>query len=602
MVALREKVREFLRRQAGANRQPPVLIQGETGTGKGLLAHALHDAGPRGGGPFIDVNCAAIPEPLLEAELFGYERGAFTDARQAKPGLFQTAHGGTLFLDEIGLLPSALQSKLLSVLEAGAVRRLGSTRSQPVNVWIVAATNEDLAVAVRTRRFRADLYHRLAVMTFTLPPLRDRGRDVLLIAERVLAQLCEEYGLPRKSLDDRARAVLEGHDWPGNIRELSNTIERAVLLSDAAVLTADLLQIAPPPPSRERRAVPLEAPSPATAARMQLLEALTRTSWNISHTAALLGLSRNTVRARIERFALSAPGARARPGARVRPAADALDAESPGVLPPAPESPAPPVSVRWDRRRIALLRVGLGDGERTESPPLEWSGLLKVAIEKVQSFGGTVEDVSLDGIEASFGLAPMEDPPRRAAHAGLAICRELTRSRSEARYPATRIAIHTCEVPVVYAADSPRVDGQSRRQMAPLLDALVAAAAPGTMVASETAAAFLRRRFVLEPAPRATPELALCRVVGHEQFNTGEAEKGTRFVGRHQELALLQARLGGVVAGRGQVVTVIGDPGMGKSRLVWEFTRSTPARAARVIETGSAYAAITPYLPIIELV
>jgi transcriptional regulator with AAA-type ATPase domain/tetratricopeptide (TPR) repeat protein len=606
IVALREKVSEFLRRQAGASRQPPILIQGETGTGKGLLAHALHDAGPRSRGPFVDVNCAAIPEPLLEAELFGFERGAFTDARQAKPGLFQTAHGGTMFLDEIGLLPPSLQSKLLSVLEAGAVRRLGATRTQPVNVWIVAATNEDLSVAVRNRRFRPDLYHRLAVMMFTLPPLRERGRDVLLLAERLLAQFCSEYGLPRKSLDESARALLASYEWPGNIRELSNTIERAVLLSDSALVTADLLHITPAtrPAPELRDAGQLEAPSPAAAARMQLLEALTRTSWNISKTATLLGLSRNTVRARIERFELGAPDARHRAAEPLGSTPPAANFDSGIVRPEAPspgETAAPVTSVRWDRRRVAFLRVALGRGDRAESAPLEWSGLLKVLFQKIQNFDGTVEDVSLDGLEASFGLKEMEDPPRRAAHAGLAIRRELAMARGDARDPAIRIGIHTSEVPVVYVMDAPRIDGQARREAAALLDALVTAAAPGTIVASESVAPFLRRRFALEPGPRPNPSLTLYRVIGHEQFGGTETDKGTRFVGRHQELALLEALLNDALAGRGQLVTIIGDPGMGKSRLAWEFSRSSQAWAVKVIETGSAYATNTPYLPVIEL-
>ena len=604
LVALREKVTELLRRQSGGRRQPPVLIQGETGTGKGLLARVLHQAGPRAAGPFVDVNCPAIPETLLEAELFGYERGAFTDARQAKPGLFQTAHGGTLFLDEIGLLSSALQSKLLNVLEAGAVRRLGSTQSQPVNVWIIAATNEDLIGAVRARRFREDLYHRLAVMTFTLPPLRERGRDAALLAERFLAQLCAEYGLPRKTLAPSALAVIQSYDWPGNIRELSNTIERAILLSDASVITADVLQLPPSPIRTRQSGVPLEAPSPRDAARAGLLEALTQTSWNISRTAALLGLTRNTVRARIERFALgpeSAPKAAARRRPPLPPPDTASPTKPPDASPMAPEQASPRVALRWDRRRVALLRVELGEAITAKAVPLEWGGPLKVIIEKVQSFGGTVQDLSTDGIEASFGLMPIEDPARRAAHAGLAIRRELAKARNDPQNPPHRIAVHACEVPVVYAGDIAQIDGESRRLIAPLMDALVAAAEPGSIVASAATAAFLRRRFVLEPAPRSMPERPLYNVVSHDQFNIGEAGKGTRFVGRQQEVAFLQTRLTSVLAGRGQLAAVVGDPGMGKSRLVWEFTRSSQARAARLLETGSAYAAITPYSPVIEL-
>src|SRR3989454_12331189 len=196
MEAVRDQVRRLLTPRETGRRLPSVLLNGETGTGKGLVARTIHRAGPRAGGPFVDVNCAAIPETLLEAELFGFERGAFTDARQAKPGLFQAAHRGTIFLDEIGLLPEALQAKLLKVLEDRTVRRLGSTRVEAVDVWILTATNDDLEAAVLARRFREELYHRLAVLTIRLPPLRERGRDVLLLAEHFLARAGADYGRP----------------------------------------------------------------------------------------------------------------------------------------------------------------------------------------------------------------------------------------------------------------------------------------------------------------------------------------------------------------------------------------------------------------------
>src|ERR687891_1915513 len=165
IVALRDQIERLVSGRSAAHRLPSVLLRGETGTGKGLVARLLHRRGPRAHGPFVDINCAAIPDTLLEAELFGFERGAFTDARQAKAGLFQTAHGGTIFLDEIGLMPEALQAKLLKVLEERTVRRLGSTRNEPTDAWVIAATNEDLAAATHARRFREDLYHRLAVVS-----------------------------------------------------------------------------------------------------------------------------------------------------------------------------------------------------------------------------------------------------------------------------------------------------------------------------------------------------------------------------------------------------------------------------------------------------
>src|SRR3990172_675466 len=304
--AVRDNIRRLLARPHSGRRMPSILIQGETGTGKGLVARLIHRLGPRAAGPFVDVNCAAIPDTLLESELFGYERGAFTDARRAKAGLFQTAHRGTIFLDEIGLLPAALQAKLLKVLEEQAVRRLGSTTSEPVDVSIVSATNADLRAAVHERGFREDLYHRLAVLTLTLPPLRERAGDVLLLAERFLARACADYGLPSKTLSPDAKARLLEDSWPGNVRELGNMAERVALLAEGSVVSADILDL-PPPAAVAPPPAPAEVASQGSlqdAMRGHLLAALTQTGWNISHTAALLGISRNTLRARIEKYGL----------------------------------------------------------------------------------------------------------------------------------------------------------------------------------------------------------------------------------------------------------------------------------------------------------
>jgi TolB-like protein/tetratricopeptide (TPR) repeat protein/MoxR-like ATPase len=310
-------------------RLPPVLIHGETGTGKNLLALTMHRASTRSAGRFVELNCAAIPEHLVESELFGYERGAFTDARQSKRGLLQVADRGTLFLDEVGLLPISVQGKLLKVLEDPNVRPLGSTQSEPVNVWIICATNEDLEARVREQRFRSDLYHRLAVLTLWMPPLRERREDIELLAQHALARTCEKYGLPGQHLSPEALDALRAHDWPGNIRELNSVIERVVLLSPGGVVTAETLALdAHGHPSAARGAELGPSPS-GDAERDRLAEALTRTGWNISRTAAVLGITRNTVRARMARYGLR----RARPAEELEPGAGAGTVPAEGAEP-----------------------------------------------------------------------------------------------------------------------------------------------------------------------------------------------------------------------------------------------------------------------------
>src|SRR5262245_34022504 len=304
MVALRLRVQTLLRRLSALRRVPPILLQGETGTGKTFLARLIHRASPRAAGPFVDLNCAAMPETLLESELFGHERFAFTDAKQAKAGLFQTAHGGVLFLDEIGLMPMGLQAKLLKAIDEGAVRRIGATRSEAVDVAIITATNEDLRIAMRERRFRPDLYSRIAVLSLELPPLRAREDDILLLAERFLARACADYGVSSRVLGVDARAALRRHAWPENVRELRNVMERVALEAEAATVTAEDLAL----PATESAAGEDESESGDEASRSDRLTAtLTRTSWNITRTAALLGVSRNTVRAWIRRYGLRPP-------------------------------------------------------------------------------------------------------------------------------------------------------------------------------------------------------------------------------------------------------------------------------------------------------
>ena len=268
-----------------------VLITGETGTGKELLARALHYGGPRAAAPFVALNCAAIPAQLLESELFGHERGAFTDAKSAKPGLFEAADGGTLLLDEINRLAPELQSKLLRALEDKTTRRLGATTSRRIDVRIIAATNADLGTEVREGRFREDLFYRLNVISLHLPSLRERGEDVLLLADAFVKKFSAQYRLPEPALSAEVRRALLTHAWPGNVRELRNAIERALLLSAPGTL-----ELAELTPAGGAVAVPGALPFPARlvdivrAAAQAMLDA---TGGNRSEAARRLGISRS---------------------------------------------------------------------------------------------------------------------------------------------------------------------------------------------------------------------------------------------------------------------------------------------------------------------
>lgn len=235
-------VRQICHRTASGG-SPTILITGETGTGKGLMAKAVHYNSVRRSRAFVAVNCPAIPPTLIEAELFGHTRGAFTGARASRAGLFETADDGSLLLDEIGALSLDLQAKLLTVIEDKTIRRLGASTTTTVDVQIVAATHRDLAAMVRHGDFRADLFHRLNVIAVHLPPLRDRGEDRLLLAEATIREICAEYGVPPKHLTADGRRAIEAYDWPGNVRELRNRIERVVLLQDSDTVGAAHLRL-----------------------------------------------------------------------------------------------------------------------------------------------------------------------------------------------------------------------------------------------------------------------------------------------------------------------------------------------------------------------
>jgi len=544
---------------ASEARLPAMLLQGETGTGKGLLARALHDASARSAGPFIDLNCAAVPPTLLESELFGHAEGAFTDARGARPGLVQAAHGGTLFLDEIGTLPPPLQTKLLKTIEEQVVRRVGATRTEAVDVWVVSASNEDLASAVGASRFRADLYHRLAGVTVTLPPLRDRGDDVLELAEHFLDRVTRAHGLPRPTLTDDARQALLAHDWPGNVRELGNLLERVVLLETGLYVTATMLGL----PSVG--AAVATGGSRQVASRgnpAQILGALEATGWNVSQAADRLGLSRNTLRYRMERLGLTG-------------------ASSPRRR---------PKGFRWDgpgrpalERRVALLGVrvrGTGGSEH---------GLIA---HTVSSLGGRIEDTADNYVLVVFGLRPDEQAPRRAAEAALDLLRK---------------GAGSCLAAAVDVATFPLATrGVLRRQERAMVNAtlrpLLERAEAGAVLASPPAAALLERHFSLQKVAGAG-RTEVFRLVGLAAVAGAEPPRPmTPFVGRNDEFTLLEGAADDARAGRGQFIGVIGEPGAGKSRLVHEFCGRITDHGMRWVALSCvAHARGASYQPVIEL-
>ena len=314
-----DAVREVDRlvRVLAASPDTTVLLLGESGSGKGITAEAIHRASPRRGAPFQEINCAGLSETFLETELFGAERGAYTDAKTLKRGLLELAEGGTVFLDEIGDLAQTLQPKLLKVLEARRFRRLGGVKDIEVDVRIIAATNRDLRRMVDEGRFREDLFYRLNVMAIRMPPLRERGRDILLLANRFVAHFARTLGRPAPALSPEAEAALLVHGWPGNVRELRNVVERAMILCSGDRIGVEHL---PPEIAGASPATPGAAPStpaPTAAAsgepvtlealeKAHILETLHRLDDNRSRTAQVLGISRSTLIEKIKKYGLGA--------------------------------------------------------------------------------------------------------------------------------------------------------------------------------------------------------------------------------------------------------------------------------------------------------
>jgi DNA-binding NtrC family response regulator len=310
---------------------PTILILGETGTGKGLLARHIHEAAMRraeaapDSAPFVHVNCSALPPSLVESELFGHEKGAFTDAKASRPGLFEMAEGGTIFLDEIGDMPIELQSKILTIVEEGTFRRVGGSRDKSVNARIITATNQPLEERVEQGRFRRDLLYRLNALTIRIPALKDRGEDAVLIAGTMLERFAREYGRSAPCLTDDAKDAIRRHAWPGNVRELINLCQRLAMLCETEQAgPADLGLLAPAGARRDAPAgiapVSGAAPPPEPGAlvfdfdggthkaedveRELIIQALRRTRGNVSKAAKLIGMQRSSLRYRIDRFGL----------------------------------------------------------------------------------------------------------------------------------------------------------------------------------------------------------------------------------------------------------------------------------------------------------
>lgn len=313
MVDLKQRLRRILDAEADLSDDaaPAVLVTGETGTGKELVARAIHFDGPRRKAPFVEVNCANVPSHLLESELFGYERGAFTDAKVRKIGLVEAAESGTLFLDEIGDIDLPVQVKLLKLLEDRIIRRLGSVRDRRANIRIIAATNRNLEALIREKSFRSDLYFRLRIASIEVPPLRVRGHDVLLLAEYFLATHGRRYGKQQLRFSSAAEKSLSAYAWPGNVRELRNVIEHAVLLCNGNEIDIDALSLSPglltlhgadSNEPTDAFTLPREGVNLEAVERMLIVQALDRVAWNVTRAAELLGLTRDTLRYRIEKF------------------------------------------------------------------------------------------------------------------------------------------------------------------------------------------------------------------------------------------------------------------------------------------------------------
>jgi DNA-binding NtrC family response regulator/tetratricopeptide (TPR) repeat protein len=648
IAALRAQIRHMAPFDAvGHHYVPTVLLHGETGTGKGLVARVIHDSGPRAQGPFLDVNCAAIPETLVEAELFGYEAGAFTDARRAKPGLFEAASKGTLFLDEIDGLPLPLQGKLLTVIEEKRVRRVGAVVPQVVDVKLIAATQAELSSHVAAWRFRADLYHRLAVIVVELPPLRERDDDVLLLAQQWLRQYAEGHGLAPKRLSGTAEAWLQDYFWPGNVRELSHLVERVTLLSAETIIGPDTLErLCLSRPSAPPKSLLASADREFPDEVARIAQALSLTGGNVVRASRLLGMSRDAVRYRMRKYGIVLPTSQLSPGetredpnvgdraqlsspssilARGRPgqASESIapptpilsPREAPFVLPPGePQASVP----SWEQKPVAVLALELTwpVGAAGEAPRYEpWTATQRweqAILEKVRGFGGVLLQGSPSLLLVAFGVPEtLEQLPQRAVQAALALRQLVAAMPSGECVPELRQAVHWGQLLVDVEASDPTARLLSVGETLALPVRLLDRGTPGGIVVSSEVSRLVEEWFELRahqelPGDEQPYRAVAYTVVGYKSrgslLRMYRQRPLSRFVGRAQELAALENLLVYAENGRGQVVAIVGEPGVGKSRLCYEFIRAHSTRGWLLLETSAdSYNQATPYLLVIEL-
>jgi DNA-binding NtrC family response regulator/tetratricopeptide (TPR) repeat protein/class 3 adenylate cyclase len=602
---------------------PTLLLYGETGTGKGLVARVIHDSGPRAQGPFVEVNCAAIPETLLEAELFGFEAGTFTDARRAKPGLLESAVHGTLFLDEIDALPVLLQAKLLSVIEEKRVRRLGAVASRQLDVKFIAATASELSGRVTEGHFRPDLYHRLAVVLLEIPPLRVRGEDILVLALHFVRQYAQAHGLPPKQLSREAEAWLRDYDWPGNVRELSHLIERVTLFSREALVTAATLeQLCLPRPRRvvQAEALPVRHAAEPLDEPTRIRQALSQTGGNVVQAARLLGISRGALRYWMRRYGIERP--------RLHALTPLYDSQAQAAMGPfetersrATSVARPALEPAWEQKPVVVLAIDMSWPEALEqhaprADPWTLASRWHQAIaEKVHGFGGLIIQPAPTPLTAVFGLPQtLEQMPQRAVQAALVIRHQLAEDQAadgKQSGPEVRMAIHVGQMLMDVEASDPTARLLPLGETLSLPVRLLGQAAPGDILLSPQVGRLVEGWFKLQAREESAGTgradgVGAYAVMGMEARRSSLEVYGKRplshFVGREQELTTLRAILAHVAQGRGQIVGLVGEPGVGKSRLCYELTQAQCPHGWLILESSlTAYGKDTPYLPVLDL-